>query len=219
MNKKRKIGLHESEERKIVPTLEPEEKQRFHRYIGLKNEMCGNLFRQNNNTNLYWNPKDKEHRVSGEVTNSCRDGASCRYRRYTHFMYHTHPNHCKAPPSIDDIVQVNKHNDTIKTMLVVCYWGIFSIHNVNAEIRNEELIRGEVGPILKYIQKLTNNSENYGSQSYNSMKTQIGDEHNNTKYQLFYMAMNDINKLLKSINMLLGFSSWQKVLEEPFILA
>jgi len=67
-------------------------------------EVCGNL-QISEDDNLVYSYNKIDYNKQKKIKNS---RASCQYEKYTKYIWHTHPN--KIYPSIEDILQICKHD-------------------------------------------------------------------------------------------------------------
>lgn len=83
-------------------------------------EVCGNLYPKGNELFI-----DTESLVTGEIHEQGKR-ASCTNKRYSDFIFHTHPRTSYSVPSVEDIAKVVKHR-IIKNSIVITLWGVFQI--------------------------------------------------------------------------------------------
>jgi hypothetical protein len=61
----------------------------------------------------------------------CKQGALCIHDNST-YIFHTHPNICKAYPSIQDLERVLKYRHITKNSIIMTVWGVFQIYSLNS---------------------------------------------------------------------------------------
>lgn len=65
---------------------------------------------------------------------------SCVFKRYSKYIWHTHPRSSKGYPSAEDIAKTLKHSD-IHTQFIFTDWGIWELYSRKHSQPNERIIK------------------------------------------------------------------------------
>lgn len=109
-------------------------------------EVCGNLKLQN-----YMLLVEELSLTQGSDSNR----PFCIHKKYSKFIFHTHPNHSKAYPSVEDIEKILKHK-TIVYSIIFTKWGIW-ILNLNGSYNENKILtnRLNIKNLNAYIYRKT----------------------------------------------------------------
>jgi hypothetical protein len=66
------------------------------------------------------------------IDKECKVPGSCVHNNST-YIFHTHPNTCKAYPSIEDMDRVLKYRHVTKNSIIFTVWGVFQIYTLNTQ--------------------------------------------------------------------------------------
>jgi hypothetical protein len=90
---------------------------RIHSMTNYNTEVCGNFFIDD------WN----EAQIDEQIGTSRGGRSVCRHKRYSQFIWHTHPQHGKYYPSAEDIIKIMKNNHKIQRSWIFTTYGYWTM--------------------------------------------------------------------------------------------
>lgn len=168
--------------------------------------------------NLKWNNQySNDKKVMVLIPESQQKGTrinnrgTCNHKYSTPIYFHSHPISSRAYPSMEDILSVIKHSDTVKCSLIGTRWGIYTIKPTNHTSRfyNHLLKKNEIDKIKNiikhYIDKIGIIEEVEFKKGNYSKEELTLDE--------MGIINNSFNKLLEKVNIQIKLYSWKEIQE------
>lgn len=170
-------------------------------------EICANMGPKENHLYLYANtvgPPDKR--------------ASCQHRKYTPFIFHTHPGTSYTSPSKEDIEKIYKNK--IHTSVIATLWGLFQITktDLEKEVSPTELHKfqeTDLVNIKKYIDLINKTTVNpeYLKVRLLKIKPKIyknleWEKLSSQQHNSIYEYIGQINRILEKHNMRVIFTPY-----------
>lgn len=170
-------------------------------YLEHPYEVCVNMEKKLRNHEVFLD-FDAESWTNGSELNDQTKRGSCKMKRYSDYILHTHSIYSRAYPSSEDILKVCKRK-TIKYSFIVTSWGIWQLYAGNKSVLNS----ADTSMYLEQIQKIID--------KYDKIYPKYTAINKITMGYLKQKELNSISRLLEkklsNFDFKIVFTSWKEI--------